>query len=617
MDLIYADANRIDLGVLLNHKWDLAYGKDENNFVCEVLSDNHVCKEGYILYIEGTEYGGIIDKIQLGTSTETITYSGRTWHGILDGHVIEPDAGCDYYTANGEGNEVLADLIEVMGLSGLFKVSTADSGIDIVQHQIRYAKGYTAIRKMLFEFGGKLKMEYKLGFVELSVVPYVDYSQDEEWDSTQLDFEIERNYRPVNHVICLGKGDLRNRKVIHLFADANGGIRPYTLTDAPIQDADYILDKRNQVLFGEEENSQIYDCPNAGETEVYTALMKRPDDWTLNHGNYYRQIESGYEALEPTVTTGYSLQTEQPSNWNKHYDEYFVRSGVDIDGNYEYDNVSDADTVIYTKQTEKPSDWEWNFGEYFLHKNSEYVSVEEIVTETPVLLKQIPNDWTQNFANYYEYYSDGLTKDYRSVSGVTKYVYKAQTMKPSDWNTNYASYFTKQKNGTYVAVSGVVKGKKTVAPEWKAKKYFTKVSKSVAPAFKKNTYYRIEVVATVPVWESGKYYTKGTQTVPTWEENKYYTEVEQKWYTPFSAGWYYKKTIDSYAELVQGGLEILQKAYNCDTINIVFDDNQDYDIGDVVGANDTKTGLATWQPITKKIVVIQDNTETVDYEIGE
>lgn len=613
MDLIYADANKIDLGVLLDYKWDLAYGKDENNFICEVLTDNHVCKEGYILYIEGTEYGGIIDKIHLGTSAETITYSGRTWHGILEGHVIEPNTGCDYYTANGEGNAVLAELIEWMGLSGLFKVSTADSGIDIVQYQIRYQKGYTAIRKMLFEFGGKLKMEYRLGFVELSVVPYVDYSQDEEWDSTQLDFEIERNYRPVNHVICLGKGDLRNRKVIHLFADENGGVQPYLLSDPPIQDADYILDKRNQVLFGEEENSQIYDCPNAGEMEVYTALMKRPWDWTFNHGKYYRQTENGYEALAPTVSTVYVLQTEQPLNWNWHYNEYFIRNGIDVEGNYKYENVADDDTVIYTTQTETPSDWSWNFGAYFLYQNSEYVPVEKIITETPVLLKTIPNDWTTNYAEYYT--SNGIA--FSSVSGETKYTYKVQTVRPSDWSTNYVSYFKKKKNGAYTAVTGVTKGKKIVAPEWKAKKYYTKVSKSVAPAFKKNTYYRIEVVATVPVWESGKYYTKGTQTVPAWEEKKYYTETEQEWYTPFSAGWYYKKTIDSYAELVRGGLEILEKAYNCDTINIVFNDNQEYDIGDVVGANDTKTGLATWQPVTKKIVVIQDNTETVDYEIGE
>lgn len=46
-----------------------------------------------------------------------------------------------------------------------------------------------------------------------------DYSQDEEFDTSQVDFEVSRNYSPVNHIIALGQGDLADRAVIHIFAD--------------------------------------------------------------------------------------------------------------------------------------------------------------------------------------------------------------------------------------------------------------------------------------------------------------------------------------------------------------------------------------------------------------
>lgn len=83
MDLIYADENRIDLGVLQDYKFDLAYGESENDFECMVLLDNNPCQQDYILYIEGTEYGGIIDSIAPDPDNNKLAYKGRTWHGVL------------------------------------------------------------------------------------------------------------------------------------------------------------------------------------------------------------------------------------------------------------------------------------------------------------------------------------------------------------------------------------------------------------------------------------------------------------------------------------------------------------------------------------------------------
>lgn len=225
MDLIYADRAGKDMGVLLDCQFDLAYGADENNFVCTLELDSHCCECGYLLYMENTEYGGVIDSLKVDTADSNVIYSGRTWHGILEGKVLCPDANQDYLILSGEANQVLGQLVNRMGLSGQFQVSGENSGIQIKGFKMpRYIAGYTGMKKMLASVGAKLLIRYENTRIKLSAEWLTDYSQDEEWDSSQLDFVIEQNTRPVNHVICLGSGELSGRMVLHLYADEYGGI---------------------------------------------------------------------------------------------------------------------------------------------------------------------------------------------------------------------------------------------------------------------------------------------------------------------------------------------------------------------------------------------------------
>lgn len=224
MDLIYMNPNKEDIGVLKDYTLDMAFGSDENNFECTVSSSNNVCEAGFYLYAEGTEYGGIIDSINVDTEKETVIYKGRTWHGILDSKIFEPDAGNDYLVVKGEANTVLSTLISRMGLGNMFKVSSEASGINISHKMNRYISGYIGILRMLKANGAKLNITFKNGFVELSAKPFVDYSKDEQFDTDQISFTIQKNYKPINHVICLGQGDLKDRRVIHLYADGVGNI---------------------------------------------------------------------------------------------------------------------------------------------------------------------------------------------------------------------------------------------------------------------------------------------------------------------------------------------------------------------------------------------------------
>lgn len=245
MDLIYANRNKEDIGVMKNYTFDLAYGADENDFELTTNINNHACEQGFILYMEGTEYGGIIDGVRVKTSSEELYYFGKTWHGLLQSKIIEPDTGKDYLVCNGEANEVIGSLIDRMGLSDLFKASDTISDIIINNYKMnRYIAGYEGIRKMLKEFGAKLKINFRDGFVVLSAEALVDYSKDEEFDSSQIDFEVKKYYKPTNHMICLGKGELKDRTVIHLYADADGNI------------------SHNQTRFGLDEVTDVYDNAN-------------------------------------------------------------------------------------------------------------------------------------------------------------------------------------------------------------------------------------------------------------------------------------------------------------------------------------------------------------------
>lgn len=279
MDLTYMNSKKEDVGVLQNFTFDLAYGLDENNFELTTSITNHACQAGWYVYLEGTEYGGKITRIRVDTESDRLTYCGDTWHGILEHKILEPDAGEDYLTVSGEANIVLNSLIARMGLESLFKAAPYDSGITISNHQFwRYVAGYTGIKEMLLSAGAKLKMSFEEGFVVLSAEKIVDYSKDDEFDSDQINFVVEKDYLPLNHLICLGQGDLAERTVLHLYCDADGNI------------------SETQTLFGADEIEAVYENTNSGDlAELKTEGIKTFKE--IRNAN-----ESADLTLDPTQT---------------------------------------------------------------------------------------------------------------------------------------------------------------------------------------------------------------------------------------------------------------------------------------------------------------------------
>ena len=224
MDLIYTNAKRVDQGVLTTHAFDLSFGAEENDFELTLGTDEAVLEYGAFAYIEGTEYGGTVDGIKTSTHGETITYMGRTWHGIIDSKVIQPDAGEDYLIVSGDANEVLSMLIDRLGLSGLFVAAENESGVNVSSYQFsRYCKAYEGIRAMLAAFDAKLKIAWQDRTVQLYAEPIADYTEAPV-DGDIAILTVEQYKKKVNHLICIGKGELSEREVIHLYVDQFGRI---------------------------------------------------------------------------------------------------------------------------------------------------------------------------------------------------------------------------------------------------------------------------------------------------------------------------------------------------------------------------------------------------------
>lgn len=255
MDIIYTNPDRREIGVLKDYSLDMACG-DENDFVLKLPKTDGGIWYKSIIYAPGTEFGGMITGVKAGTVVEDAEWRGKTWHGLLQSRILSPDAGQDWLEVSGDANDVLLFLADRIGMSDLFTAKHSPSGIGVSNYRFeRYIDAYTGITSMLAKNDARLVIEWDEKAV-LSAAPVVNMSDDEA-DSEHVDLSVSLDFRPVNHLICLGKGDLRDRVVIHLYADADGNV------------------SQTQTLFGLDEEQLVYDYSNAEADELLEKGVER------------------------------------------------------------------------------------------------------------------------------------------------------------------------------------------------------------------------------------------------------------------------------------------------------------------------------------------------------
>ena len=109
-ELIVTDASHVDQASLEDFTLDAAWGADENDFE---LTVDRLIDAGSYVYFDGGECGGVVDSLKdsLKDGRSTLTYGGRTWHGMLANKILEPDKGKDYLTVSGTASTVIGSLI--------------------------------------------------------------------------------------------------------------------------------------------------------------------------------------------------------------------------------------------------------------------------------------------------------------------------------------------------------------------------------------------------------------------------------------------------------------------------------------------------------------------------
>ena len=110
MDLIVTDAGHIDRAVIEDYALDAAWGADENDFE---LTVDRMLEPGSYVYADGSELGGVIDSLRdrLERGGSTLTYGGRTWHGILANKILAPDTGQNYLVVSGKASTVIGMIV--------------------------------------------------------------------------------------------------------------------------------------------------------------------------------------------------------------------------------------------------------------------------------------------------------------------------------------------------------------------------------------------------------------------------------------------------------------------------------------------------------------------------
>ena len=255
--LYILNSDRLPIAVLQHYSLDLAYGDDENDFelsFTDILPEDVTVTAGCLWYVSDSEYGGIIDTIQ--DNDGAVSYRGRCWHGVLANKIIEPDSGQDYYRVNGSLASIFTTLINRHKLSQLIMVDPETpnivSGVFQFNRYITLFEGLLSLCDSL-RFTVSLKWDSAHHMLLLGAQPRRIITRS----TSMVTLDTTRVFRPVNHLIGLGQGELKDRATSHWYADSRGNV------------------SQSQSLFGVDEVTAIYDYSSEDNAKLADDTRKK------------------------------------------------------------------------------------------------------------------------------------------------------------------------------------------------------------------------------------------------------------------------------------------------------------------------------------------------------
>lgn len=281
MKLVVTDSSYRNQGFIKRFKLDMEFGlgdKGEDSDFLLTVPCRMKIPTGSLIYIPGTEWGGIIKEPWAMQDKESIyrCYHGLTWHGLMDERVLYPDSGIDHLVVSGDASEIIQTLIERVGLQDLFQAAPS-TGLVISSWQFDHDSTYfySGLMKMLESVGYILDIKRNsTGKTLIGAIPKPVHTEDSR--ASHMGFTAKK-LRPINHLICLGKGELKDRIRVDLYADKSGDI------------------SQTQTIFGVNIREEIYDLGSAELDELIeqgTKYLKDKQELTylemsLPEGIYY------------------------------------------------------------------------------------------------------------------------------------------------------------------------------------------------------------------------------------------------------------------------------------------------------------------------------------------
>ena len=298
-EIIVADSNGAEIRNALYTEYDFETGDSkDSDFLVTFLKDEwNYIPDGGRLFIPKTEYGGLSHKTDIVSKYGTVAAGGLTWHGHMHKKVIEPPAGENYAIDEGELNAIIGSRVSA-AFPRLMCGSSESTGVTVRYQYNRYCTLYDGLKAMLKSVGYRLRLSYdqELAKVVVDAVPIVDYSNEIEFSSDMnADYKMTLDYTGVNHLICLGQGELSERIVRHLYVDRNGII------------------STTQTQFDEDEICEVYNYTGADEEELITSGIEQLQR-NINRNKFSIDLDAEKEVAIGDIvgsrdyTTGYTVK---------------------------------------------------------------------------------------------------------------------------------------------------------------------------------------------------------------------------------------------------------------------------------------------------------------------
>lgn len=324
MDLILADAGGRQVKVIRYPVFDCDCNGNNKDFSLSipVLRWDGSIRHGMRLFVPDEEYGGVIGQISTDTSLGMVTVSGHTWRGMLADKVICPPDGEDYLTVSGDLQTILRQLI-----GGRFSraIAAAEglSGITVSSFQFkRYCTLLDGLTDLTGQYGARLDLRYDEMSDRMVVraVAVRDYSYEIELSQDyELQFTFDDVRNQPNHMIAGGKGELHERQILHLYADADGKIST-TQTFFGADEIEYFYDNTSSESLEKDARKKFEELLKKSELKM--TIESIPDDTRIGDIVGGRDYITGLSMKAPisnivlkisgdTITKDYTLEASK------------------------------------------------------------------------------------------------------------------------------------------------------------------------------------------------------------------------------------------------------------------------------------------------------------------